>query len=187
MTEPSTSSPLPMIAAALHRERQRAGLSLSELARRAGLAKSTLSQLENGVGNPSIESLWAIAMALGVPFSSLIDPPRTPVQVIRAAEGPATHSDGAAYEAVLLATCPPGARRDIYRVHFEPGRIKHSQAHNAGTLEHLVVLHGAARVGPQDACIELGAGDYAVYPGDVPHSYEALEPDTLAVMILELN
>jgi len=187
MSEPSTSSPLPMIAAALHRERQRAGLSLSELARRAGLAKSTLSQLENGIGNPSIESLWAIALALGVPFSRLIDPPQIPVQVIRASEGLVTHSDGAAYEAVLLATCPPGARRDLYRVHFEPGRIKHSEAHNPGTLEHLIVQRGAARVGPQEACIELEAGDYAVYPGDVPHSYEALVPDTWVTMVLELN
>ena len=44
-------------------ERERAGMSLAELAR-AGLAKSTLSQLESGTGNPSLETLWALAMAL---------------------------------------------------------------------------------------------------------------------------
>lgn len=38
--------PLDWIAAALRRERTRTGLSLSELAKRAGIAKSTLSQLE---------------------------------------------------------------------------------------------------------------------------------------------
>jgi DNA-binding XRE family transcriptional regulator len=62
------------IAAALRRERDRAGLSLTELARRAGIAKSTLSQLESGVGNPSVETLWSIGVALGVPFSRLVEP-----------------------------------------------------------------------------------------------------------------
>jgi transcriptional regulator with XRE-family HTH domain len=52
-----------------------AGLSLTELARRAGIAKSTLSQLESGAGNPSVETLWALAVALGVPFSRLVDLP----------------------------------------------------------------------------------------------------------------
>ena len=51
-------------------------LSLTELAKRAGIAKSTLSQLENGTGNPSLETLWALGTALGVPLSRLIDPPR---------------------------------------------------------------------------------------------------------------
>ncbi|GAA3746093.1 hypothetical protein GCM10022225_32290 [Plantactinospora mayteni] len=61
----SDSSPVPAIAAALRRERERTGISLAELARRAGIAKSTLSQLEAGNGNPSVETVWA----LGVPFT----------------------------------------------------------------------------------------------------------------------
>ncbi|MFC7640091.1 helix-turn-helix domain-containing protein [Streptosporangium lutulentum] len=58
-----------LIAASVRRERDRAGLSLTELAKRAGIAKSTLSQLESGVGNPSVETLWGLGAALGVPFS----------------------------------------------------------------------------------------------------------------------
>lgn len=37
------SQPIEIIAKGLTRERQRAGLSLAEVARRAGVAKSTLS------------------------------------------------------------------------------------------------------------------------------------------------
>ena len=50
-------APLELIAASLRRERRRTGLSLTEVARRAGIAKSTLSQLESGTGNPSLETL----------------------------------------------------------------------------------------------------------------------------------
>src|SRR5947207_1625108 len=60
-------APLELIASSLRRERRRSGLSLTELARRAGIAKSTLSQLESGTGNPSLETLWAICVALDVP------------------------------------------------------------------------------------------------------------------------
>jgi transcriptional regulator with XRE-family HTH domain len=90
--EPSASAPLEIIAASLRRERHQAGLSLTEVARRAGIAKSTLSQLESGTGNPSLETLWAICVALDAPFSRLLDPPRPSVQVIRADEGPTVAS-----------------------------------------------------------------------------------------------
>lgn len=46
------TQPISVIAKSLVRERARTGLSLAEVARRAGIAKSTLSQLESGNGNP---------------------------------------------------------------------------------------------------------------------------------------
>src|ERR1700724_76478 len=114
-------APLEVIAASLRRERRRAGLSLTELARRAGIAKSTLSQLESGTGNPSLETLWAICVALDVPFSPLAAPPRPHPQVIRVDEGPTIAAAEADYRATLLASCPPGARHDVYRIEAEPG------------------------------------------------------------------
>src|SRR3954465_6921623 len=95
--------PLATIAAALRRERERVGISLAELARRAGLAKSTLSQLEAGTGNPSIETLWSLGVALGVPFSRLVEPPTAQVRVIRAGEGQRLEADQADVLVKLLA------------------------------------------------------------------------------------
>jgi transcriptional regulator with XRE-family HTH domain len=178
-------TPVAFIAAALRRERQHAGLSLTELARRAGLAKSTLSHLESGTGNPSVETLWALGVALDVPFSRLVDAPRQPVRVVRAEEGPVTHAEAADYSATLLAACPPHARRDLYRVRVEPGRARRSQAHQPGTSEHVVVTSGRARVGPAEEPHDLGVGDYVCYPGDAAHVFEALAPGTTAVMLVE--
>src|SRR6202048_2539077 len=132
-------APLELIAAALRRERRRTGLSLTELARRAGIAKSTLSQLENGTGNPSLETLWALGTALGVPLSRLIDPPPRDIQVIRAGEGVVMHAERDPYEAAMLASCPPGARRDIYRVSAKPGAGHLARPHTPGTVEHVIL------------------------------------------------
>src|SRR6476661_3473883 len=115
------TAPLATIAASLRRERERAGLSLTEVARRAGVAKSTLSQLESGTGNPSVETLWALAVALGVPFSQLVDPPVPAVRVVRAGEGARIPAEHAPYAGTLLAAGHPHVRRDIYVIDQEPG------------------------------------------------------------------
>lgn len=179
------ANPVAMIAASIRRERERAGVSLTELAKRAGIAKSTLSQLESGTGNPSVETLWALGVALGVPLSRLIDPPKATVRVLRAGEGPVTYSEHADYAATLLASSPPNARRDIYRVQAQPGEPRISDPHMPGTVEHVVLGAGRALVGPVDEPIELGPGDYVAYPGDAPHTFEPLEPGTTAVIVME--
>lgn len=187
--EPTISEPadiITTIAASLRRERERAGLSLAELARRARLAKSTLSQLESGAGNPSVETLWALSLALEVPFSRLVEPPLPDVHVIRAEEAAYTRSEEAPYRVALLSPCPPGARRDVYRVLAEPGAARVTTTpHQAGVREHVVLCTGRALVGPLDAAVELGPGDYAAYPGDIPHLFRALEAGTAAVMVIE--
>ena len=53
-----------------------------------------------------------------------------------------------------------------------------------------VVLAGGSPVaavlaGPEGEAVELGPGDYLRYPGDIPHVFNALEPDTLGVIIME--
>lgn len=180
-------APLDVIAGSLRRERARTGLSLSEVAKRAGVAKSTLSQLESGTGNPSVETLWALCVALGIQFGDLIDPPRPKVQVIRANEGPAIHSEQAEYSATLLASCPPNARRDIYRIVVDPGPGRKSDPHMPGTIEHVVLGTGRALVGLISEPVELSPGDYVAYPGDLPHLFQALEPGTTAVMVSQTS
>jgi transcriptional regulator with XRE-family HTH domain len=183
--DPTGGPPLEVIAAALRRERRQTGLSLTEVARRAGIAKSTLSQLESGTGNPSLETLWAICVALDMPFSRLLDPPRPRTQVIRAGQGPTVAAAQASYQATLLASGPPGARHDVYRIEAEPGQARASQPHGPGVIEHIVIGAGRALVGVAGEAAELGPGDYIRYPADVPHVFEALAPRTQAVLVSE--
>jgi transcriptional regulator with XRE-family HTH domain len=180
-----TKAPLDVIAASLRRHRTRTGLSLTELAKRAGVAKSTLSQLESGTGNPSVETLWALAVALDTPFAALLDPPRPKVQIIRAGEGPAIYSDQADYSATLVASSPPNARRDIYRIAASPGPGRKSEPHMPGVVEHVVLSSGRALVGLADDPVELHPGDYIAYPGDLPHIFQALEDGTTATLVSE--
>ncbi len=95
------TQPISVIAKSLVRERARTGLSLAEVARRAGIAKSTLSQLESGNGNPSLETLWSLCVALDIPFARLLEPQVNKTQVIRRGEGTKVVAEQANYQAIF--------------------------------------------------------------------------------------
>lgn len=179
------SPPIELISKALARERLKSGLSLSELSRQAGIAKSTLSQLESGNGNPSIETLWAICIALDIPFARLIEEKQEVVTVIRHGDGVQISAEHANYLIFLLSSAPTDSRRDIYTVIAQPGRDRISEPHMHGISEHIILMSGKALVGPLDNPVELSPGDYIHYPGDEPHIMRALEPDTMAVMVID--
>jgi hypothetical protein len=120
-----------------------------------------------------------------VPFSQLVDPPTPSVRVVRADERTAIHADRAEVAATLLSAEGQPARRDLYVLTLEPGPARVADPHIPGSVEHIVVAAGRLRTGPTDAPIELGAGDYASFRGDVPHIYEALAPGTWAVLMME--
>ncbi|MGJ0387643.1 helix-turn-helix domain-containing protein [Microbacterium sp. CGR1] len=175
------------IARTLRREREAAGLSVSELARRAGISKATVSQLESGAGNPSVETLWALGVALGVPFAVLVDQQANAPTLIRADDLSGVPSSAAAYSATLLSASPPGARRDVYLIQAEPGDPRLSDPHHAGTTEHVILISGQAQIGPAGEPVLLNPGDYLSYAGDAPHVFEATAPGTSAVLISELR
>lgn len=179
------TTPQEFIATALLRERTKAGLTITELARQAGIGKSTLSLLETGSGNPSLETLWALATALGIPFWRLVEPSLDDVTVIRLGEGNRIEAQDSHYAGTLLSAGTRGVRRDIYRVEAEPGPARRSTPHTAGTIEHVTLIAGKALVGPLNEPLELHPGDYISYRGDQPHIFDALEPGTIATLISE--
>ena len=129
--------------------------------------------------------MWAICVALDAPFSRLLDPPRPHILLIRADEGPTVSSAEADYQATLLAACPPGARRDVYRILAEPGHARASEPHMPGVVEHVVIGAGRALVGVAGEAVELSPGDYIRYPGTCRTCSRRWNPGTQAVLVSE--
>jgi transcriptional regulator with XRE-family HTH domain len=173
------------IATTVREHRARSGRSLADLAAAAGIGKSTLHAIESGEANPGIETLWALARALGVPFGQLLDPPAPAVRLVRAGAAPRVASESSSMQAYLLATTAHGARTEVYELHLEPGPERDAEPHSAGTIEHVLVTAGRIRVGPSAAPVELEVGDLASFPGDVGHRYEALAAGTRVVLVIE--
>jgi transcriptional regulator with XRE-family HTH domain len=179
-------SPIAAVGARVRARRTAAGLTLAELARRAAVARATLTQLEAGAGNPTLETLYALANTLGVPLSDLIgEPAAPPVRVVRAEEMPLIR--GEALEGRLLERIELGAHvLELFATRLLPGAVQSSGPHPPGTREHLLVQSGRARVGPVGEAVELGPGDLVVFDATRPHAYAALgtEPAEVALLIV---
>jgi transcriptional regulator with XRE-family HTH domain len=164
------------VAANVRALRTEAGLTLADLAAQAGLGKSTLAQIESGKANPSVETLWALGAALRVPFARLVEEAQPALQVVRSSDVAPMRSDEApGWTGRLLAAAHRRGTFDLYLIDIEAGSVRHAEPHHAGVIEHMVVVDGRLRVGPQSGPVELGPGDLVTFAADVPHVYEALE------------
>jgi transcriptional regulator with XRE-family HTH domain len=160
----------------------RGTVSVLELSRRSGVARNTIAALERGDGNPTVDTLYALTDALGVPLAALLESPVSS-RVVRAGEG--AFVDGAALDAHLVDRFErPGVFGELYAIRFHAGEAREAPPHPFGVEERLHLFAGRVRVGPADAPIDLGPGDYASYSGSVPHVYEALEPGSGTLLIL---
>jgi transcriptional regulator with XRE-family HTH domain len=158
-------------------------MSLGELARRSGLSKQTLSKIEQGLGNPTVDTLAQLGGALDLPARRFLTEWGTPVYVQRHDEGSwNAHAEWA--ERILDETYGSGYVRTLVltleRVGREPQVI---DPHPSGTLHHLYVITGKVRAGPVSEPIDLVAGDFARFPGDTPHLLACLSERASAHMV----
>jgi transcriptional regulator with XRE-family HTH domain len=165
--------PLPqVIAANLRRLRVARHLSLSELARATAMSKATLSGIENANANPTVATLGSLAGALQVGIAELLeDLPAGEIHVGRASHAEPVARDGAMVRG-LDALASAGTAQ-LVEIALEPHRAYEPAPQASGARAHVYVVHGTVIAGPLERITELAVGDYASFPADVPHIYEA--------------
>jgi len=161
------------LGATVRTTRKRLGLSVQALAEQAGVSFGLVSELERGLGNPSLQSIHRIAAALGLSPGQLFDPPAEPVTVIPADRRhvlPPLPDAATSPQALRELLTPRGEStlqliRSTLPPHFsnEHRPFRHIGTESV-TVERgsLIVVHGSDR-------FELGEGDTATYVCSVPH------------------
>ncbi|HEY3005058.1 MAG TPA: XRE family transcriptional regulator [Kribbellaceae bacterium] len=171
------------LAANLRTLREARSLSLSEVARRSGIAKGTLSQLESGTGNPTIETVFSLSNALQVPVSTLLDErPNAGVVLVRAADREVLSSNAVDLR-MLRRLDVTSSVIEVYEQRVRPGETQHSDGHPG--FEHVIVTTGTLQVGPAGSPHELGPGDYVSFPAQSSHTYRAVSGPVTSVLLLE--
>jgi transcriptional regulator with XRE-family HTH domain len=169
------------IATNLRALRAARGLSLGELAAASGTGKATLSRIEAGQANPTVETLFALADALGVPLGALTADPAAAVEHVRAADLPRV---GGAVQARVLTQVSGSALVEALEIAFPAGEVRTSHAHPPGVVEHLLLTSGRLRAGPAGATVDMDAGDVLRFAADVPHEYAALDGEPAGATVL---
>jgi transcriptional regulator with XRE-family HTH domain len=162
------------IGEVLRAHRVERGLSLGELSWRAGLSKSALARLESQGGNPSVETLWRLARALGLPLGSLLsEPPLPRVRLMRARAGDRISAEDG-MGAWILHTEGRAHRAELFELELPAGLVHRSEPHLPRTEELVVCTAGVLRAGPQGEEQELAPGDAATFEADCAHTYAAV-------------
>lgn len=141
------------------------GWTLDELANRAGMSPSTLSRLESGKRQASLELLIPITRQLGVGLDSLVNPSVPDPRVRR----PVIHRDGLTIAPLTGEGAPVGAFKIIYEPVADPPE---QRVHDG--YEWLYVIHGKLRLLLGDRDLVLTRGEAAEFDTRVPHAIFAV-------------
>ena len=149
--------------------RARCGLSVSELATKAGVSKSLVSQIERGVAAPSIDTLRRLASALQVPVFSLFLEDPDEGMVVRRSERRIVRYPGTAAVREILSPTLSG-RMVLLWVTFPAGEDGREPVRHVGE-ECVVVVCGTLHVQIEDQLVVLEEGDSMTFNSDAPHTF----------------
>jgi transcriptional regulator with XRE-family HTH domain len=133
------------IGARLRAERERQGISLSEIAARIGVSKSLISQIERDKVTPSVGTLWALVTQLGLTMGDVFVGADVPqARSPSPAEGPV-----AAPETRAAITLESGVRWERLTAGRDP------------LVEFLYVVYPAGATScPEDSLMRHGGKEY---------------------------
>lgn len=152
------------------------GIRQKELAQKAGLTPSLVSQIESGKLTPSLHTLGRLAGALGLPIGALFDQaPNGRVHVGRKKDYAVVTFDGSTerwevlsaglfrgkIRAVVSTLARRGTSVSPERVLIEPGQMK-----------LMYVLQGRVALLYNGERHLMEAGDSAYLDGGIPHTWE---------------
>lgn len=175
------------LAGNLQALRKRQGLGQEQLAGRADIPRSTLTHMESGAGNPSLNNLCKVAAALAVSIEELLSRPRSECSLLQAEDVPVLARSGGKVQVYKLM--PDKVRGiEIDRMQLAAGASMGGQPHVAGTKEYLVTLAGSVTVSVAGDSWEVNAGDVLAFPGDQKHGYRnpGREPAEALSIVLPL-
>jgi XRE family transcriptional regulator, regulator of sulfur utilization len=166
----------------------RKGRSFERLAQLSGIDPSELLRIEAGAVTPTINHLWRIANALGIPFGRLVaSPGRRDVLVLRNDRRGAVTSQDGKFSTRPLFPYDRSRKAEFYEVILAANHCQHVEAHAPGTKENLVVAKGALEVVVgREAPQILHEGDAIDFLADVPHLYRNLGA-TPAILYLVMS
>jgi transcriptional regulator with XRE-family HTH domain len=162
--------------------RRHRGLTLSTLARISGVPKSTLSHLESGSANPTLSTLMNLSGALRVTLEELLSQPAIPMKKTAASEMPLFREQQGSGK--LFRVIPdPFPEIDLFILDLIGSTPFAGTTQPKGSGRLIVAYTGGVRVRVGGETVDLEEGASLIFPGNEPHSYEAIDRKARALVI----
>jgi XRE family transcriptional regulator, regulator of sulfur utilization len=173
MSTTSSATVRATVGGNVKRLRLQRGLSAGELARRAGIGKATLSEIEAGKRNATLDTVHALTLALGVPLGAPladVSDPGFAGQSVRA--DLATRLEG------------PDGITELYRVQLRRRADPHQATHSRGLIKTAIVFRGTLLVSSRSAQRQISLGRSAQWTAEEPETYAAVDDQDVEAALL---
>lgn len=159
-----------IIAYNLKKLREEQNLSQGQLAERAGVSKVIISQIEKGDSNPTINTIWKLTSALGLPYTSLLEMEEPRAVYVKKKER-SEISEGKYH---IYNYYPKNAERnfEVYQIEMDAGCDHTSVGHCANSFEYLILTDGKITISLNEKDYILEKDDALYFDASHPHRYK---------------
>lgn len=163
----------------LNNIRKQKNLSLDKVAELTGVSKAMLAQIEKGVSNPTVTTLWKIATGLNVSFSYFMEEEEKNILHICHCDIKPIIENDKKMKVYPLFSYDNKRRFEVFTIELEPGCNHQSTPHNEGVEEYVVVTKGEMEVVIENESYKLACGDAIRYFANKFHCYKNISDDTV--------
>lgn len=172
------------IAVNLKEIRKKKGLNLEQTSTLTSISKSMLSQLERGEVNPTITTVYKLALGLKVPVTAFTTTrPQPFTQSTKHAIAPLEGDEGRYRLYPIFSFCD-GQDFEIFDLEFDAGGETNGNQQIAGTREFITVYSGELTLIFADHEYVLKAGDHASYNAFDKYTYKNSGTDMVRANIV---
>lgn len=151
--------------------RQSRGWSLDHAAVQTGVSKAMLGQIERGESSPTIATLWKVATGFQISFTRLVS--GLSLSAVALTQGEHLHAlaSDPGIEVTVRFPFDPSVGFEWVELRMVPGSESHSDAHQTGVSERLLVLEGELELWLAGSWQRYQVGETACFDADQPHGY----------------
>jgi transcriptional regulator with XRE-family HTH domain len=163
------------VGATIALQRATHGLTIEELARRASISTGLLSQLERGIGNPSLSTLTRLAQALDIPIGAFFAGSTSETDIV---VHPHTRKRLILAERNLTyQLLVPDLQGTLSMLHIEmpPGFTNEGAPFRHAGEECMLVMKGEIETHAEQRTFLLTEGDSIRFASSTPHWYRTFE------------
>ena len=158
-----------IIAVNVRRLREERNWSQGQLAQQAGTSKVIISQIEKGDANPTINTIWKLAKAFSLPYTSLLEISETSAVHVRKCDASEISED----KYHIFSYYPENHERnfEIYLIEVEPHSEYTSIGHSKKSFEYVMLTQGELTVRVDGKEYELSGDDALRFEAAASHAY----------------
>ena len=147
------------------------GLTIDNLSAISGVSKGMISEIERGVRNPSINTIWNIANALKIPINFILKQNNSSEPVIYKLNEKLDLEGNSSHSIHTIMNFNEDRKFEIYFTEYAPNSETKPSSHYNGVEEYALITSGELTLSLDNTSYTAKEGEVIHFYGDTLHKY----------------